>query len=609
MFHNHNKHLHILLPLGALAQSLSTIYIVHPDPLHVLRFLQYVVIFHRLKLDVLKLMSKLAFGIPLFSTEFLPQARHLCKQLESQKHVDETVFVNGSDLLLTWLKYINTTAALSPSGYSPWSIVLAPILATLMQPIRLAPPVIQWLDYSIIAKRHAGVTVMLGATSAFALGAFPLFCRTSPINQSEAPIHDWLAHRPLRQQELLLAFSSSSFRWFLWNSYASAAALVHEFKGGLSPACSCRVPDRALDGSIGYWGPLWKAQEESLCSLEAFLESSWRGLLGCYLVLPGEKVMKYLLHYQQEKMEYRQREGLPTSSSSSRSSQNPLPGPGCFWFVNRVPARLPKCQGLGPEEVMAEHVVTLQQLQLMVNVLLLLWPKGAGAATAGAASGAEGAAAAQLATGAAAAGTGRAADAEAVPGKVQETEEGSTGFRGKTEGAAAGEAAGTAGAAAAGPLERRSQQAAAGAVGDGQAAPAAHPAAAGAAAARGAAGGSRKTAPSAGVLHEPASEPSLTGKQLLLLAAMLQQALAEAKQKLMEAEEGNLLLQLLYRVLQDQQDLLMALNIMKVLASLEGALETVVTRGFHNLAEAAFASVVSHADPVSLGGTISWIWC
>ena len=461
------------------------------------------------------------------------------------------------------------------------------------------------LDYSIVAKRHAIVADMLGACSAFTLGAFPLVCRTKPIDQSgQSPVHDWLAPRPLRQQELLNAFGSSSFRWFLWTSFASAAAHAHELTGGLSPACSCKVPDIASDGSIEYWGPLWEVQETSLPRLEAFLEDLCLGQQGCYLVLPGEKVMKCLLHHQKEKMEYRQREGLHSSSSrnsssSSMFSQNPPPGPGCFWFVNQVAGQLLPCQGIGPEEVRAEHVVTVQQLQLVVNMLLLLWPKGAAAATAGAAAGAEGAAegaaATQSATGAAAVGTGRAADAEAVPSKVQEREEGSTGFRGENEraAAAAGEAAGTAAAAAAGSLEHRSQEAAAGAVGDGQGTPAPQPAVAGKAARA-----STNITPSAGRSPELSSKPACT-TTLLLLASMLQQAPAEAKQQLMKAEEGNLLLQLLYRVSQDQHGL-MALNNVKVKASLEGVLETVVTRGLPNLVEAASDGVVSQAHPVSL---------
>ena len=590
-------------------------------------------IFHRLKLDVLQLILKLAFGTSLFSAEFLPQARHLCQQLKSQFHVYGTVLHRGTHLLGTWIVYLNTTAAFSLS-FPTCPIVLAPILATLMQYIR-APPLVVAIDYNEYAAGHANVAAKLGVSSAFALGAFPLFCRTCPIAQFQAPLHDWLAPRALRQQELLNAFSSSSFRWFLWNSFASAAAHVHELTGGMSPACSCKVPDIAFDGSIEYWGPLWEVLEDSLPMLEDFLENLWWALLGCYLVLPGEGILKSLLQQQNEMMEYRQREGLPSSnSSSSRSSQNPATGPGCFWFVDRVPARLPKCQGLGPEEVMGEHVVTLQQLQLVVNMLLLLWPKGTAAATAGAAAGAaagaEGAAApapTPLAPGAAAAaGTRRAADGEAVRGKVQETEEGSTGFRRETEGAAAareaagtasaaaagpsrhrsqqaaagalsdgqggpalppaagaaatggaaGEAAGTASAAAAGPLRHMSQQAAAGALSDGQGGPALPPAA-GAAATGGAAGASSSITPSAGRLPALSSEPACTGA-LLLLAAMLQQAPAEAKQQLMKAEEGNLLLQLLYRVSQDQQDL-MALNTVKVKTSLDGVLDTVAPGG------------------------------
>ena len=478
-----------------------------------------------------------------------------------------------------------------------------------MQPVRLAPPVVEELDYNMVAKGHASVAAMLVVTSGFALGAFPLFCRTCPLDQSQVPLHDWLAPRPHRQQELHDTVRSSSFRWFLWNSFASAAAHVHELTGGLSPVCRCKVPERASQGSMGYWGPLWEVQEDSLPRLNTFLENLWWGLRGCYLVLPGEKVMKYLMHHQKEMMEYRQREGI--ASSSSRFSQNPPPGPGCFWYINRVAGHVLVSEGLDPEQVMAEHAVTLPQLQLVINMLLLLWPKGTAAAPAVAAAG--GAAAAPgAATQTAAAGTGRAADAETGADNVQGAEEGSTGCKGGNGGAAAaGEANGTASAAAAsaaGPKTDMPHQAAAGALGDGQGAAAPPDAGAVDAAATGgtaappaaaaAAAGSSKIAPSAEGLPQFASKESCTGT-LLLLAAMLQQAPVGAKQQLMREEEGNLLLQLLYRVLQDQRDY-MAERPVKVQTFLEGVLETVINRGMPNFLEAAFGGVFSHATPVSV---------
>ena len=107
-----------------------------------------------------------------------------------------------------------------------------------------------------------------------------------------------------------------------------------------------------------------------------------------------------------------------------------------------------------------------------------------------------------------------------------------------------------------------------------------------------------RIAPSAEGLPQFASKESCISA-LLLLAAMLQQAPVVAKQQLMREEEGNLLLQPLYRVLQDQQDL-MALNSVKMQTCLEGVLETVATRGLHRLAEAASGGAFSHAAPVSL---------
>ena len=44
--------------------------------------------------------------------------------------------------------------------------------------------------------------------------------------------------------------------------------------------------------------------------------------------------------------------------------------------MNCVPQHALVSKGLDPEEVMAEQVVTLQQQQLVIHMLLLLWPKG-----------------------------------------------------------------------------------------------------------------------------------------------------------------------------------------------------------------------------------------
>ena len=255
--------------------------------------------------------------------EFLHQARHLCMKLKSQPHAFETMFLDGTDLLSTWMRYVNTTAAVfpivpeRPQPPSPWGIVIAPILATLMQPIRLAPTIVDGLDHSMVARGLANIAAMLVVTSVLALGPLPLLCRTSPIHVTQESLYSWLASRPLRQQELLNAFSSSSFRWFLLNSFASAAAHVHGVTGGLSAACRCKMPGKASIGSMGYLGPLWEVCEDTLLRLSIFLENLWWGLQACYLVLPGEKVMNYLLQRRKERMEYRQREGLASSSSSS----------------------------------------------------------------------------------------------------------------------------------------------------------------------------------------------------------------------------------------------------------------------------------------------------
>ena len=445
--------------------------------------------------------------------------------------------------------------------------MIAPLLATLMQPIQLAPAVVERLDYAEVTRGLTDAAAMLLLNCGFALGAFPLFCRIRPVDHTHVRLHDWLAARQRRNHELHIAFSSSSFRWFLWNSFASVAPHVHALTGGFSAACRCEVPGIASEGSMESFGPLIEVQEDTLLGLHSVLENVGRGLRDCYLVLPGEGVIKHLLQHQKEMMDSRQQEELPSRSSSSRCHRDPPLSPGCFWFLPRVPGHALSCERLNTEEVVPEEVVTLEQLQLMINMMLLLWPRdltGASAATAAVTA----KSAAARATGAGGS-IGASAEVQSGTGVTAGTaaDSGSTGGAG-TSAQMPQPAAATATTTAAG--------AAKGGNGPPQAAPA---------------------VPADG-LPQFVYEGSCTG-MLLLLAALLQQAPGETKQQLMQQEEGGLLLQLLYRVLQDQQDA-MALNAVQVQPYLQGVLDGIIHNGMHNLLEAAAGGLLSHASPVSL---------
>ena len=176
----------------------------------------------------------------------------------------------------------------------------------------------------------------------------------------------------------------------------------------------------------------------------------------------------------------------------------------CLW------SHEPEC-ATGRERV----AVALEQLQLLLQLLFIAWPStvepgGEKAAAAAAAGEARGRAAG------AAPGGARAATAGAVPG------------------AGATSATAAAGTATAGSAEDK----------------------VGMAGTAGGRGGPRGVA--AAACQEPTKELAILEYEhscwglLLLLAALLEQAPAEAKQQLMQQPEGTLLLQLLYRVLLDQ---------------------------------------------------------
>jgi hypothetical protein len=138
--------------------------------------------------------------VPL--AEFLLQVRYLCSQLLATPHDLETFVIDGSDLLLTWVRFCSTTATPSAGVSPPWATLVAPILATLMHRMQLAAQELEVLGTSVEKVDLARVAAMLAVTSGLALGAFPLICRTCPLDQSQVSVYDWLGSRPFRQNEL-----------------------------------------------------------------------------------------------------------------------------------------------------------------------------------------------------------------------------------------------------------------------------------------------------------------------------------------------------------------------------------------------------------------------
>ena len=200
-----------------------------------------------------------------------------------------------------------------------------------------------------------------------------------------------------------------------------------------------------------------------------------------------------------------------SSTATEALDRAPAAGEGCLGSHEA------ECAGAGEEGV----AIALEQLQLLLQLLFIAWPSTTrgGKAAAGAAEP-----------------RGRAAAGGATAGARA------------TAGAAPGKGGTSATAAAATERSAEDKEGMAGTAGGGRGGPR------GIAAAAGRRGGQT----SAPACREPTKEMAILEYEhscwglLLLLAALLQQAPAEAKQQLMRQEEGTLLLQLLYRVLLDQ---------------------------------------------------------
>jgi hypothetical protein len=268
------------------------------------------------------------------------------------------------------------------------------------------------------------------------MDGMPLRCSINKQICKQPELLSWLQRNQQRQQELLEAYSSFTYRQFLLNFLAAAEQRVYELAKGRSQLLGCKLPQVRLEEQWPEWVGGLAGMPVSM--LEDPIWSLWSCFKGRYLIFPAEGAVLYLLdqQQQQEGVEGRYDTSKNRSKGSNSSSWKPTWvqcldqqcnsrfDVGCLWLYHQPnrphdstqtldgDARKKGAQDLGQAAATAgptsgkgvplsssaaaaaargdcgvdgslsdeveggqSEGVSVAELQLVVNMLLLLWPQ------------------------------------------------------------------------------------------------------------------------------------------------------------------------------------------------------------------------------------------
>jgi hypothetical protein len=381
-----------------------------------------------------------------------------------------------------------------------------------------------------------------------AMDCMPLRCSINKHISKQPELLSWLQRNQQRQQELCEALSDVRSRQLFWNLFAVAEQRVYELAKGRSQLLGCKLPQVRLEEQ---WSDrLGSLEAMSATMLADPLGSLWSCLKGHYLIMPAEGALAYLMDQQQQ-----QQEGVEaTSKNKSTTSNSRGDGEGAAWAAGAAAAAVAALGDSGGSTASVLLEVSTSQCKARFDVGCLwlfhqpMYPhdstqtvdgtvrkEGAqdlaqAAASAGPTSGVEGPLTSSSSTAAAAAGGGGGYDGGVnctLSGRVR---------GGQSEGVSVAELQLVVNMLLLLWPQMRSSDAG------------------------GRQGGGKGAAAAAAAAAAAETQPDLPKLSLelqcwdglLLLAALLQQAPAQAKQQLMK-DHGTLLLQLLYHVLLDHE--------------------------------------------------------
>jgi hypothetical protein len=193
-------------------------------------------------------------------------------------------------------------------------------MTTLYKPLKLA---------FISMPEDTNVLLLLDDMSSFlimgcyhSLKGLPMLgCVTLPDTHYNAP-QCWLLEQEKEVHELYEAFESREHEWFVWSCLETVEGCLQALTKGTSEACGCAVPQAPKTSSAGASQRLWKTLHGSA---GAFCEHTTMVLYclhGLYALNPAHSAWEPLQrHFQKQQLEQGQQQGVSQLAKQKQQDQ------------------------------------------------------------------------------------------------------------------------------------------------------------------------------------------------------------------------------------------------------------------------------------------------
>ena len=180
-------------------------------------------------------------------------------------------------------------------------------------------------DPFLFGSFGSNLTGQLITACSWSMYCSPLRCCVNKHLIVRTDLAAWFQHK--QQQEQQQAVGSVEYRRYLWDVFATAEKRVYALEKGQSKLLGCKVPAIRLDKQ--WESRLGGFEGMSVEMWEDVMASLWSCFKGHYLLLPAEQALEYLMDKQQQRQQQqaressRSREGERSSSSSSEDDGEP----------------------------------------------------------------------------------------------------------------------------------------------------------------------------------------------------------------------------------------------------------------------------------------------
>jgi hypothetical protein len=217
--------------------------------------------------------------------------RHLARKILASPTAKD-LRAPGSRVVLIWISCA-LTFPMYQKAEPAWHMLSGPFVAALADPVYSA--VQKTISLQELVKNFVGQVL---ASCGSVVYCMPLRCSINKHVSVQPQLFSWLKMNQQRQQELCEALSDFRYRQFLWAVFATAEQRVYELAKGRSQLLGCKLPQVRLEEQ---WSDRHEAfAEMSGSKLEETIRSLWSCFKGHYLIMPAEGALAYLLHQQQQ---------------------------------------------------------------------------------------------------------------------------------------------------------------------------------------------------------------------------------------------------------------------------------------------------------------------